>query len=81
MKQMKLLRSLAADCRDHGEHDVARGIEGVANDVAELCEAIKAERAASDKGDSIAYLEARLRTTLVLTKFEQANSHGAGDTP
>ncbi|MGE4408428.1 hypothetical protein [Pseudomonas sp.] len=78
MKQMNLLRALAADCRAHGEHDVARGIESVANDVAELCAAIKAERSASDKRDSIAYFEAKLRTTLALVKFQQANSHSAG---
>ncbi|MGE4460618.1 MAG: hypothetical protein AB7D31_15340 [Stenotrophomonas sp.] len=78
MKQMKLLRALAADCRAHGAHDVARGIEGLANDVAELCAAIKAERAASDKGDSIAYFEARLRTTQALVKFQQADGHGVG---
>lgn len=69
MKQMNLLRALADDCRDHGEHDVAKGIDTLANDVAELVDAVKAERAANDSGDSIAYLEARLRTTQTLVKF------------
>lgn len=69
MRQMNLLRSLAADCKDHGEHDVAKGITALADDVAELCSAVKAERAAADSGDSIAYIEARLRTTQTLVKF------------
>lgn len=69
MRQVNLLRALAADCRAHGEHEVAHGIDALANDVAELCDAVKAERAANDSGDSIAYLEARLRTTQTLAKF------------
>ncbi len=69
MKQMILLLALADDCREQGEADVARGILALADDVGELCEAIKAERAAHDSGDSIAYLEARLRTTRTLVKF------------
>lgn len=69
MNQMNLLRALASDCRDQGEYEMARGIDHLANDVDELCEAIKAERAANSSGDSIAYLEARLRTTQTLVKF------------
>ena len=72
MNQMNLLRALASDCLDQREHDMARGIDQLANDVDELCEAIKAERAANDSGDSIAYLEARLRTTQTLVKFTDA---------
>ena len=69
MQQMNLLKALAGDCREHGERDVADGIDALAADIAELCEAVKAERAANDSGDSIAYLEARLRTTQTLVKF------------
>ena len=69
MQQMNLLKALAGDCRDHGEGDVADGIDALAADIAELCEAVKAERVANDSGDTIAYLEARLRTTQTLVKF------------
>jgi len=69
MQQMNLLKALAGDCRDHGEGDVADGIDALAADIAELCEAVKAERAANDSGDSIAFLEARLRTTQAMVKF------------
>lgn len=56
MQQMNLLKALARDCRDHGELDVADGIDKLATDIAELCEAVKAERGANDSGDTIAYI-------------------------
>lgn len=67
---VKLLRALADDCRDAGDMDIAEGIEGIISDIAELCSAIKAERAAQSSGDTLAYLEARLRTTSTLVKFD-----------
>lgn len=70
MKQLEILKALAADCRDHGEADIADGIDALVGDVTELVESIRAERAAGDSGDSIAYLEARMRTTQSLVKFQ-----------
>ncbi len=81
MRQMNLLRALSADCRDHGEADIAKGIDELVSDVTELCESIKAERAASDSGDSIAYLEARLRTTQALVKFAVMTKRSGDDAP
>lgn len=75
MNQLNILKALAADCRDHGETDIAGGIDALVADVTGLVEAIKAERAASDGGDSIAYLEARLRTTQMLVKFQEGKPH------
>ena len=72
MKQIKLLLALAADCRDQGEPDIAAGLDGLARDVTELVAAIKAERAANDSEDSIAYLESRMRTSQALLKFAPA---------
>lgn len=69
MQQMNLLNALAGDCREQGDSDVAAGIDELAADITELCDAVKAERAANDSGDSIAYLAARLRTTQTLVKF------------
>lgn len=69
MQQMNLLKAIAGDCRAQGDDDVADGLDALAADIAELCDAVKAERVANDSGDSIAYLEARLRTTQTLVKF------------
>lgn len=77
MNQMSLLLSLADDCRDQGEHDVEQAIRALADDVRELCAAIKSERAAVG-GDSITYLEARLRTTQTLVKFDVGCLAGEG---
>lgn len=82
MKQLNILKALAADCRDHGETDIADGIDVLVADVTELVEAIYVERAASDRGDSIAHLEARLRTTQSLVKFQvPASSAQDGNAP
>ena len=83
MQQMNLLKALSGDCREHGESDVADGIDALAADIAELCEAVKAERTANDSGDSIAYLEARLRTTQTLVKFTnmQERSNAGNNAP
>ena len=69
MRHMNTLKALVADCREQGENAIADGIAALADDITELCEAVKEERAASDSGDSIAYLGARLRTTAALMEF------------
>lgn len=72
VNKLKILRALAADCRDQGDHDIAEGIEGIIAGVVELCAAIKTERKAADSGDVIEHFSARIHTTLLLTLFHEA---------
>ncbi|MGV8955720.1 MAG: hypothetical protein ACOH2M_31795 [Cypionkella sp.] len=71
MKQVNLLRAMAADCKEQGDADIAKALNEIANDVTDLCHAVKAERKYSDSGDSIAYLEARIRTSQVMLQFSE----------
>jgi len=79
---LEILRSLAADCREHGgEDDVADAIDKVISNVSQLLTSIKAEREERDKGDTIAELEARLRTTFFMVELGYrvpANASKAG---
>ena len=71
---LKLLKALEEDCREDGALDVADGIAGIVSDIEELCAAIKAERDAVASGDTIATLEARLRTTQTLVRYAPASA-------
>ena len=66
---LRVIRSLADDCRAERDHQMADGFTLLANDVEELVAAVVAERQASDSGDTIAQLEARLRVTQSLLNF------------
>ena len=79
--KLDVLRALAADCRDHGDRDIAEGIEGIITGVEAMCEAVRTERKAADSGDTLAYIEARLATTLEMVLLAGAQgsegpSHG-----
>lgn len=78
MRHMNMLKALIADCREQGENAIADGIAALADDITELCEAVKAERVASDSGDSIEYFEARLRTSAALIEFTAIPKRPAG---
>ncbi len=73
-KMLKVIRALADDCREQGDSEMAEGFTTLAGDVEELCAAVIAGREASDRGDTFAALDARLRTTSALLKFVDADA-------
>ena len=81
MSKLDVLRALAADCRDQGESDIAEGIEGIIVSVEAMCGAVREERKAAASGDTLAYAEARIATTLEMVLLVGAQkpedvSHG-----